>query len=146
MLIRIFCVLSAIVGVGCPISDAKTAEQAALEQFDAAEETPVGVIGARFARHLVARDFEDAAEMLAPALRHSLSPMELESKYEATIEYAGALGDSVQPVMTMTDWPGKRPNDQGWVYVAISGPGFSEAVTLIVTNEGQIREIEWGRP
>ena len=128
------------------MSDSKTPEQAAQDQFDAAAETRVGVIGAKFAGFLVAADFERAAEMLAPALRDELSPAELASRYRSMVEYAEAPADSVQPVTTMTDWPGKRPGDQGWVYVSIGGSGFGEAVTLTVTNDDEIREIEWGRP
>ncbi|MBK7952021.1 MAG: hypothetical protein IPK00_25545 [Deltaproteobacteria bacterium] len=136
----------ALLVMGCPMSDSSSPEQAAQEQFAAAAETPVGVIGARFAGHLVAKDFERASEMLVPSLRDDSSATELESRYEAMIEYAGGPAESVQPVTTMSDWPGKRPGDQAWVYVAIDGQGFSEGVTLIVTDDGRIREIEWGRP
>ena len=39
---------------------------------------------------------------------------------------------------SMDDWPDKKSDDIGWVYVSISGATFGEAVTLIVTNvEGE---------
>jgi hypothetical protein len=47
------------------------------------------------------------------------------------------------------DMPDMTPADLGWVYVAISGESFSEAVTVVVTREdggAKIRELEWGRP
>jgi len=49
----------------------------------------------------------------------------------------------------MVDWPAREENDLGWIYVAISGSGYSEAVALIFSknkSEILIRDIEWGRP
>jgi hypothetical protein len=46
-------------------------------------------------------------------------------------------------------WPARQLGDVGWAYVAISGDGFSEAVTVTVADMGgrmMIRELEWGRP
>lgn len=48
-----------------------------------------------------------------------------------------------------SDMANMHTNDLAWVYVAISGAEFNEAVAVIVTREhGQlrIRSIEWGRP
>jgi hypothetical protein len=52
-------------------------------------------------------------------------------------------------VNTMEDWPDKQPRDIGWAYAAIAAEGESEAVTVVVCDEGGkhlIRSIEWGRP
>lgn len=49
----------------------------------------------------------------------------------------------------MTSWPGKRPEDLGWIYVSIGGAFYSEAITVVVTSESgeaKIREVEFGRP
>ena len=47
------------------------------------------------------------------------------------------------------DMPDMEPNDVAWIYVAISGSEFNEAVTVVVSDVGgklQISDIEWGRP
>jgi hypothetical protein len=44
--------------------------------------------------------------------------------------------------------PGKPP-PFGWIYVAINGGGYCEAVSLLFVEELEriaISEIEWGRP
>ena len=49
----------------------------------------------------------------------------------------------------MDDWPDKRADDIGRVYLGIHGDGFVEAVTAIVASvEGEllIRDIAWVRP
>jgi hypothetical protein len=49
----------------------------------------------------------------------------------------------------MSKWLRKKPEDFGWAYVAIGGIDYNEAVSVMVTEEGErlaIREIEWGRP
>ena len=49
----------------------------------------------------------------------------------------------------MIGWEVREPADTGWAYVAISGEGFNEAVSVIVASEGgryAIRRLEWGRP
>jgi hypothetical protein len=49
----------------------------------------------------------------------------------------------------LEDWPDKKNGDLGYVYVALTGAGFCEAVTVtLTTDNGQarIRELEWGRP
>jgi hypothetical protein len=47
-----------------------------------------------------------------------------------------------------TIWPGKERDDVAWVYVAISGDSFAEAVSVVAREDGQelIRSVEWGRP
>jgi hypothetical protein len=52
-------------------------------------------------------------------------------------------------MMSQDNMPSLKPGDLGWVYVAITGSQFNEALTLIVTEEqgeARIRDIEWGRP
>ena len=50
---------------------------------------------------------------------------------------------------TMVEWPAKESSDIAWVYVILGGDVYSEALTLIVTDENgliKIRDIEFGRP
>jgi hypothetical protein len=111
--------------------------------------TPQGEFALAFGRSLVAERFADAHGMLASSLRSSLSPAELEEKFASMIATGDGPPETAEVVAGDDDWPAKEPKDIGWVYVAIGGNGFNEAVTLtIAREEGRmvIREIEWGRP
>ena len=46
-------------------------------------------------------------------------------------------------------WPAMKNGDVANIYIALSGIGFCEAVSVIVSVEGgnlRIRDLEWGRP
>jgi hypothetical protein len=100
----------------------------------------------RFARALVAGDFDAAHALLAPPLAEVLPPQALRSRFEAMIEYGGGPATEARVMSAHGEWPDRRPGDAGWAYVAITGDGFSEAVSGVVTEQGRIRELEWGRP
>ena len=49
----------------------------------------------------------------------------------------------------LEEWQGKQPGDVAWVYVALTGETFNEAVSVLLARLGEdvlIRELEWGRP
>ena len=49
----------------------------------------------------------------------------------------------------LEDWPAKQDGDVASIYIALTGDGFCEAVTVIVTQQDgelRIRDLEWGRP
>ena len=51
-------------------------------------------------------------------------------------------------MMAEDDMPNLQSGDLGWVFVAIAGTEFNEAVTVVVTDEGgaaKIGVIQWGR-
>jgi hypothetical protein len=55
----------------------------------------------------------------------------------------------VEVIQETADWPTKAKEDVAWVYVALSGDGFSEAVNVLIAREDGhelIRSVEWGRP
>jgi hypothetical protein len=62
------------------------------------------------------------------------------------IEYGDGPAVEAEIITTLTEWPDRQPGDAGWAYAAITGLGFSEAVAEVVTREGLIRQLEWGRP
>ena len=105
----------------------------------------------QFAEHLVDGDFLAAHAMLARDLA-AITADVLQRDYEGMIEYADVADGASIEVCVMSaedDMPDMTPADLGWVYVAISGESFSEAVTVVVTREdggAKIRELEWGRP
>lgn len=105
----------------------------------------------QFAEHLVDGDFNAAQAMLSRDLT-AITADVLQRDYEGMIEYADVADGASIEVCVMSaedDMPDMTPADLGWVYVAISGESFSEAVTVVVTREdggAKIRELEWGRP
>ena len=111
--------------------------------------TAQGEVGLLFAQALVAGDFKGAHRLLEPGLGTQFTPAKLETTYRDMISYGGGPAREVRVMAVLDYWPARQPSDVGWVYVAISGDSFSEAVTVTVTEVGGlklIREIEWGRP
>jgi hypothetical protein len=102
-----------------------------------------------FARALVNGAFGAAHDVLSADLKAAIPAAELGRLYRNMLSLAAEQPDTVEVIETMRDWPDKQPHDVGWAYVAISGKTFSEAVTVIVVEQGGalcIRSVEWGRP
>jgi hypothetical protein len=105
-----------------------------------------------FVSELVNGDFAAARAMLTPALRADYQESDLQTQLEQMVVYTGqtAQGASVAIDNSMDDWPDKQPDDAGWAYVSIfkesTEGSFAEAVTLVITTDGFIRELAWGRP
>lgn len=103
-----------------------------------------------FAEHLVDGDFAAARAMLAAELG-DLTTDTLREAYTAMTSYADDGDDEprVLVMMAQGDMPDLQADDLGWVYVAISGESFNEAITVVVAleqGEARIRQLEWGRP
>lgn len=102
--------------------------------------------------HAIARgDYEGAHSLLTKEAQRLHPPETLKHAVEEMI----AIGDgSIRQVelmeeCTLENWRDKWNGDVGYVYVALTGDSFCEAVTVTLTTEdGQvrIRELEWGRP
>lgn len=108
-----------------------------------AEQTAV-----EFARALLARDYASAHAMLTPAYQLVLPSDELRASFEDIVPPDWADG-TVEHGQTMTEWPGKQPQDMAWVYVVIGGDVYSEAVTVVVSDQAgqpRVRDVEFGRP
>lgn len=105
----------------------------------------------QFTEHLVDRNFFAAKMLLARDLA-AIDANQLKHSYERMIRLLHGENTGQVDVCVMSSergMPGMKPEDLGWVYVAISGDTFSEAITVIVTLEdgdAKIRDIEWGRP
>jgi hypothetical protein len=113
------------------------------------KDTPQGLVGFAFANALVKGEYDVAFNMLSAQLQIEFTPSRLKEKFESMVEYGGSDPDFVGVITTMDDWHNKGALDIGWAYVDISGDGFAEAVTVVVTQEQSkhvIRDIEWGRP
>lgn len=104
--------------------------------------------GRAFAEALVAGRYDEAEGMLQGELRGTWSAERLKAEYQRMTE-GGGPWSVASPETFMGQWPDRKPKDHGWVYVPIDGNGYSEAVTVVVTDEGgtpRIRWLEWGRP
>lgn len=102
-----------------------------------------------FAETLAASDYESAHTMLSPEMQQHYTVANLRENFEEMVEYGESPVRVDGTVGTLEDWPGRTPDDIGWVYVSVSGDEFGEAVTVIVSAiEGKmaISSIEWGRP
>jgi hypothetical protein len=109
-------------------------------------------IAARFARALVSGEYDRAHSMLSPTLRARTSPAALHQRYAellASVDHP-LVDVRVSLEAQMDEWPDKKPHDAGWAYVSIvqdvPGATVVEAVTVIVTRDGWVRDVEWGRP
>jgi len=102
--------------------------------------------------HAIARcDYEAAHALLSEAARELHSPESLKQAAEEMIASGDGPITDVDLVSEciLEDWPGKQEGDVGYVYVALTGDGFCEAVTVTLTREAdaiRIRKLEWGRP
>lgn len=113
--------------------------------------TTAGKLGFAFAQAVVSGEFAAAHALLSDGLRQQMRPQDLESSYYAMIEYGGGPPDLIEVIQVddMHEWPSRQEQDIGWAYIAICGDGYSEAVSVVVAEEGGrevIRMVEWGRP
>ena len=119
------------------------------DEWAANAETPHGAVAVAFARALAGGDYAAAHKMLSRELKVIRPPKKLKRHFESMIAYGNGPVTGLFVTHIMTEWPDKRPKDVAWVYVAMSGEDFSEAVSVVVAGERGalvIRELEWGRP
>lgn len=108
-----------------------------------------GKLAFQFASALTNDNFSEAYSMLSEEQQNEQSPELLKEQFEQMIEYGQGPVRHIELISEMTEWPAKEANDVGWAYVAIVGDEFSEAVSVVVSEENngyKIRKIEWGRP
>lgn len=115
----------------------------------AEDEAITRLTGLTFAEHLVSGRYQQAHQLLARELAPAWTPEKLGARFREMV------GDGAGPIVVpghtehLARWPDRREKDHGWIYVSITGTGFAEAVTVVVTDEGgaaRIRQLEWGRP
>ncbi len=125
------------------------------EDTDDGELDLAAAIAQTFAELLVDGDYKAAHSMLTKDLKRRLKAADLEREYSGMIGQYGDEGDELPDdieivvMSSETGMPDRHPQDVGWVYVSIGGDGFSEAISVIVTQEQdelRIRTLEWGRP
>jgi hypothetical protein len=108
-----------------------------------------GQVAAEFARALASNRYAHAHSLLSASLASRIPVATLQRDYEQMIDYGGGPATDVRVIIVLDHWPDKLPGDIGWAYAALSGQGFSEAVSVVVAHENGkavIRQLEWGRP
>lgn len=106
-------------------------------------------VALEFTQALANRDYSKAYAMTSKEYQSRTTIEEMKSSFEDIVPVEWGTMGPIEIGETMTDWPDKRPSDLIWVYVSIGGDVYSEAVTTIITLDGEIpriHEIEYGRP
>ena len=102
-----------------------------------------------FTRALAHRDYVTAYELTSSDYKSRMSLADMQAAFDAIVPEDFGSDAPVEVGQTMEEWPGKQPDDAGWVYVSIAGDVYSEAVIVVVTLENgslKIRDVEFGRP
>ena len=113
-----------------------------------ANDSAYGLLALKFSQALANEDFDTAYEMLSPPVRAAMPKSDLAEQYQEMIAYADGPADLCEVMIVDDEMPGFVKGDLAWVYVAICGPDFSEAVAVIVMQEGDgmaLRIDAWGR-
>ena len=101
---------------------------------------------------LIAReDYTAAHSLLTRQAQIAWPVQEMKRQSESMRRYApGPFTDMlVMEEFILEDWPAMQDGDVANIYIALSGDGFCEAVSVIVAQEDgdlRIRDLEWGRP
>lgn len=108
-------------------------------------------VACQFGNLIVDQDFQAACLLLTSEARSLHPPEAMKAAVKEMISYATGpiLQSQLIEAATVEDWPAKRPGDLAVIYLALTGAGFSEAVTLTLVEESSvilIRDLTWGRP
>jgi len=113
------------------------------------QQTPGTRLALEFARAMASDDAASAHALLSSHLKSVRTPEQLAAEYKEMVAYGSGAPTTIQVMTTMDVWPDKQPSDVEWVYVALANDTYSEAVTVVVSQEESrlvIRSVEWGRP
>jgi hypothetical protein len=111
--------------------------------------TPAETVALAFARALIDREYWQAHHMTTDEFQSQCSCPDMQQHFEAIAPIDGFAIPQIEIVLVMDDWSHKLPNDLQWIYVAIAGEYYSEAIAVVVADEQEtlkIRSVEWGRP
>jgi len=108
-------------------------------------------VALRFANLIAAEDYKAASLLLTADCRRANPPERLKQAIVQITRYRPGPIVNVELVKegTSLDWPDKQPGDLVSYYIALDGEGFTEAVSVVLTQAGDqilIRALEWGRP
>jgi hypothetical protein len=97
------------------------------------------------------QDYAAAHALLTDEAQAANTPDDLRDAVESITTYAPGPIQEVQVMeeFILEDWPNKQDGDVAIAYVALTGDGFCEAVTVTIVQhrtDYRIRDLEWGRP
>jgi hypothetical protein len=101
-----------------------------------------------FAGALINREYMQAYGLATDEFTAQCSCEDMQQHFEAIAPIDDVV-ELIEIVLVMDNWPHKLPNDLQWIYIAISGECYSEAIAVVVADEQEtlkIRSVEWGRP
>ena len=102
-----------------------------------------------FTQALADRDYKKAYSVTSREFQAQNSLEAMKTSFETIVPLDWGHVGPLEIGETLTDWPNKRSNDVGWVYVSIGGDVYSEAIVVIVSSQGDsllINNVEYGRP
>jgi hypothetical protein len=106
-------------------------------------------VALEFTRALASRNYPAAYAMTSRRYRSRVSLEQMRALFEQIVPQDWGTVGPIEVGETMEQWPGKQPPDVGWAYVSIGGDVYSEAVTVVLTQENsemKVGEVEFGRP
>ena len=112
---------------------------------------PEQAIVLEFARILATGDFEAAQALCARAYTTKYTAQHLRKSFNQIIaDDSGPVSVEVLEDV-LTDWPGKQPQDIGWMYASLEGEvyPYSEGLYVLVTREDgvlRVGNVTFGRP
>ena len=108
-------------------------------------------IAEQFGHAITRCDYLAAHSLLSERAQIIHSPERIKQSVEKMIAAGdGPITDAeLVTECILEDWPARQEGDVGYVYVALVGDGFCEAVAVTLVREAdaiRIRQLEWGRP
>lgn len=102
-----------------------------------------------FCNLMSSRNYDQAFAMTSKEFQQSHNAEELQSRFEDIVPRDWGEINPIEVGETMTEWPAKEAADVAWVYVVLGSDVYSEALILVITDDGntlKVRDIEYGRP
>ena len=105
----------------------------------------------QFGSLIAKEDYVAARALLTNEAQADWPAQEIQRRSERMRRYApGPFTDmQVMEEFILRDWPAMSEGDVASIYIALTGDGFCEAVTIIVAEQDgelRVRDLEWGRP
>ena len=106
-------------------------------------------IAKQFGDLIAKPDYAAAHALLTVEAQAANTPGDFKEAVEGMTTYApGPIQDvQVMEDYILEDWPDKQDGDVAIAYVALTGDGFSEAITVALVQHSsgfRIRHLEWG--
>ena len=117
-------------------------------------ETDLGAIQAialQFAQAIAQRDYVTAHMLTSPSYQQRISVGEIEAICERILPTDWGTISVVALDDVLEEWPDKRWNDIGWIYVSLEGVvyPYSEGLYICVSRENGhliVSDVTYGRP